>query len=95
MPTLTPSQERQVTIEQLQFDALHQSMRARRTVMKHQISFAGRDLEAGLAWLEEKHADSNASILAFVDLTIELASWRLELVKKALDKYGPEAMLFG
>ena len=63
--------------------------------MKHQISLASRDLEAGLAWLDEKGADSNSLILEFVDLTIELASWRLRLVSNALDKDGPDAMLFG
>jgi hypothetical protein len=48
-----------------------------------------------LAWLDDKGADSNSLILEFVDLTIELASWRLRLVSNALDKYGPDAMLFG
>lgn len=95
MSIRSPSQERRAIIAQLQSDALRQLTRARHTVMKHQISLADRDLEVGLAWLGEKDADSNASILAFVDLTIDLASWRLELVKNALDKYGPNAMLIG
>jgi hypothetical protein len=94
-PSLTPSQARRAIIERLRFDALRQLTRARRAVMKHQIALASRDLEAGLAWLEEEGADSNALILEFVDLTIELASWRLELVNNALDKYGPDAMLLG
>jgi len=95
MPSLTPSQARRAIIERLRFDALRQLTRARRAVMKHQIALASRDLEAGLAWLEEEGADSNALILEFVDLTIKLASWRLELVNNALDKYGPDAMLLG
>jgi hypothetical protein len=67
---------------------------ARQEPMKEQVRRANRDLDEAAEWLNKQDVDHRPSILKIADLALGLAAWRLTMVNRALDKYGPDATLF-
>jgi hypothetical protein len=76
-------------------EATQQLERAQHETMKDQLQFALRDLEEAELWLSQPNIDSRPSIQQVVRLILELAGWRINIVKDALDKFGPDAMMMG
>jgi hypothetical protein len=94
--TNTTSRQRLLTdIETQQAEAVRLMTLAEHDTIKEQVRLAIRDLDEALHWLNEKNVDTRPSILRIADLAFGLATWRLTMVKNALDKYGPGAMLIG
>ena len=58
--------------------------------MKDLVRLAARDLDEGLVWLRQQNVDVDW-ILGMADHDIKLATWRLNLVRHALETHGPDA----
>ena len=95
MNASTPTQIRTAQIEGLQAVAARLLATAKHQTMQEQVRLASRDLDEGLRWLREDNFDARLPFHRIVDLTIDLANWRLNMVSDALQKYGPDAMVFG
>jgi len=64
-------------------------------VMKEQVRLAVRDLNEGVQWLQSENINESPFIMGIVDLIIQLASWRLMMVERALQSHGPDATTIG
>ena len=63
--------------------------------MKEEVLCATSDLDEGLMWLQQPGVNARPEILHIVDLRILAAARRLEMVREALEKYGPDATTLG
>lgn len=63
--------------------------------LKEQVRLANRDLDEAVLWLQKPDIDRRPSILAIVDTILSLSSWRLRMVAKSIETYGPDAELVG
>jgi hypothetical protein len=61
--------------------------------MKHEVREAIIDLDEAAAWLNQK--PSSPSCVRFADLSIQIAEWRLQDVKRSLETYGPDVTRLG
>ena len=86
MRRLRSIQERREQAAQLLAVATH------RTV-KEQVQLAQRDLDEADSWLTHTTLSGHPAILGIVELILELATWRLNLVQDALRTNGPHGTL--
>ena len=63
--------------------------------IKDQLALALRDLREATAWLDEENISDHPAILAIAERTIELAERRVNLVKNAVNEFGPDAAVVG
>ncbi len=64
-------------------------------VTQEQVRLASRDLDEAIAWLGQDDFDARWPLHRVVDLIINLATWRLRMVRDALQKHGPDAAQLG
>jgi hypothetical protein len=95
MEPTSPSQLRRAQIETLKVDAGRLRDAARQQPIKDLVGLAMRDLDEGLLWLRQENIDSRPYILQIVDMTILMATTRMNVVSRALALYGPDATLIG
>jgi hypothetical protein len=91
----THSDHRRALIELKKADADRLMATATHEVMKEQLRLAVRDLNEGERWLQSENINDSPFIMGIVDLTIQLASWRLMMVERALQSHGPGAATIG
>jgi hypothetical protein len=84
---------RHETIEGLKADAERLMSIATQEPLKEQVRLALRDVDQSLLWLSQPNV--NEALLKTVDLTLQLAGWRLTMVEDALKSRGPDATLIG
>jgi hypothetical protein len=61
--------------------------------MKDLVRLASPDLDDALRWLRQPDLSDNPWMLGLVDQDIQLATWRLTLVRHALRTHGPNARI--
>jgi hypothetical protein len=88
----TPSQARLERLDALRADADRLKTAAQHQSLKGEVRRASRDTAEAAHYLAESNIDSRPSILAIVDMAIQLAAYRLRAVEKPLHTYGPGAM---
>ena len=66
---------------------------ATNTTVKEQVHLAQRDLDEADSWLAHTTLSGHPAILGIVELILELATWRLNLVQDALRVNGPHGTL--
>jgi len=91
----THSDHRRALIQIKMADADRLMGTATHNVMKEQVRLAVRDLNEGVQWLESENIKDSPFIMGIVDLIIQLASWRLMMVERALQSHGPDAATIG
>jgi hypothetical protein len=79
-------QERRQQAAQLMAVATHATVKA-------QVQLAQRDLDEADSWLAHATLSGHPAILGIVELILELAAWRLNLVQDALRVNGPHGTL--
>ena len=88
----TQSEQRFAAIEAKQGQADMLLAEARQEPLKEQVVLALRDLDEGLRWLRKEDKNARPFVLEIVDAIVRLATFRLNMVKKALQTDGPNAL---
>ena len=91
MSDLSPRQQRLALIEDRYAEGIQLLATAEHETMKEQIHRSSRDLDEARTWLHNEQPQAEA--LKLVDLILELATWRLEIVSRTLKAHGPDARL--
>jgi hypothetical protein len=94
MTDIGPRQQRQERIEQARPEAERLAAIVKHQSLKNMVQLAIRDLDESLQWLEQPGIDRRPSMLQVVDMTIELAEWRLSVVHEIVKERGADAELF-
>jgi hypothetical protein len=87
----TPRQELLATIETKQAEARQLLAIATHDRIQEQIRLAARELDEAVLWLNDQTGQPRPNILHCAELAVEMATWRLTIVAKALKTYGPGA----
>jgi hypothetical protein len=91
----TPRELRLAEIDKLRSDAAKLLDKAKHRTLQEQIRLARLDLDDAFDRLHEPRADTSESILTIADMSITLATWRLNTIGDALRRNGPHAKISG
>jgi hypothetical protein len=93
----TPPEKRRATIiENLRSQAAQLLRTAGHEAMQGQVLSAIRDLDEAALWLDLLEAsDEGPYLLRLIDVATDFASFRLVMIRRALDTHGPDAKVLG
>jgi hypothetical protein len=94
MTDVSPRQKRQERIEQTRPEAERLAALVKHQSLQEMVQLAVRDLDEGLQWLKQPGIGRRPSILQIVDMTTELAEFRLSVVHEIVKERGADAGLF-
>jgi hypothetical protein len=92
---MTGKELRQARIDTARAEIARLSAVVTQQPVKDELALAGRDVSEAAAWLTQENIEQRPSILAIVALTLNLADWRIGMVKQGLTTYGPDFTVLG